>query len=167
MKYSGSLAARTLLAIARQREGLDAPRCAVVFEQLDTSAVLQAALRRTLAEFHLSDLKFAVLVVLFTLDPDPSTPADLAEHTGVSRSAMTEALDQLVAQKCLVRERDQGDRRTIYVRLTAAGHRLVARALPPYLRTAGDAARLLETPMQSALLRGYALIKEGATSFPS
>jgi DNA-binding MarR family transcriptional regulator len=167
MKYSDCLAYRTLIAIARQRQGLDAPRCTVVFEHLDTSAVLSAALRRLLAEYHLSELKFAVLVVLFTLDPDPSTPADLAQHSGVSRSAITDVLDQLAAQKYLVRNRDESDRRTIYIRLTAAGHKILARALPPYLRTAGDAARLLEAPAQSALLRSYALLKEGASSFPA
>jgi len=167
MKYSDCLAYRTLIAIARQRQGLDAPRCTVVFEHLDTSAVLSAVLRRLLAEYHLSELKFAVLVVLFTLDPDSSTPADLAQHTGVSRSAITDALDQLAAQKCLLRDRDESDRRTIYVRLTTAGRKLLARALPPYLRTAGEAARLLDAPGQAGLLRGYGLLKEGASSFPA
>ena len=165
MKYSDCLAYRTLLAIARQRQGLDAPRCQVVFEQLDTSAVLQAALHGVLAEYQLSERKFAVLVVLFTLDPDPSTPADLAEHTGVSRSAITEALDQLVEQKCIVRERDDRDRRTIYIRLTPSGHELLDRALMHYLRTAGDIARLLDPSAQSNLLGGSALIKEGAATF--
>jgi DNA-binding MarR family transcriptional regulator len=165
MKYSDCLAYRTLLAIARQRQGLDAPRCQVVFEQLDTSAVLQAALHRVLAEYQLSERKFSVLVVLFTLDPDPSTPADLAEHTGVSRSAITEALDQLAAQNCIVRERDDRDRRTIYIRLTPSGHELLDRALMQYLRTAGDIARLLDPPAQSGLLAGNALIKEGAATF--
>jgi len=167
MKYSDCLATRTLIAIARQRQGLDAPRCAVVFEHLDTNALLQTALRRPLAEYQLSDLKFAVLVVLFTLDPDPSTPADLAQHTGVSRSAITDALDQLTAQKSIVRERDDRDRRTIYIRLTAAGRKVLDRALPPYLRAVGDIARLLDPTTQSDLLRGYALLKEGAVSLPA
>lgn len=165
MKYSDCLAYRTLIAIARQRQGLDASRCQVVFEQLDTSAVMQAALHRVLAEYQLSERKFAVLVVLFTLDPDPSTPADIAEHTGVSRSAITEALDQLAAQHCIVRERDNRDRRTIYVRLTAAGQELLDRALMHYLRTAGDIPRLLDPVAQTGLLRGCTLIKEGAATF--
>ena len=165
MKYSDCLAYRTLLAIARQRQGLDAPRCQVVFEQLDTSAVLHAALHRVLAEYQLSERKFAVLVVLFTLDPDPSTPADLAEHTGVSRSAITEALDQLAAQNCIVRERDDQDRRTIYIRLTPTGHELLDPALMQYLRTTGDIARLLDPAAQAGLLAGNALIKEGAATF--
>lgn len=164
MRYSDCLACRTLIAIARQREGLDAPRCQVVFEHLDTTAVLRDALRRPLAAYHLSDLKFAVLVVLFTLDPDPSTPADLAAHAGVSRSAITEALDQLATQKCVVRERDNRDRRTIYIRLTAAGRRILDRALTHYLHTAGDIARRLDPSAQSGLLRGYALVKEGAAN---
>jgi DNA-binding MarR family transcriptional regulator len=167
MKYGDCLVTRTLLAVARQRLGLDAPRCAAVFGLLDTSAVLLAALRRPLAESGLSELKFGVLVVLFTLDPDPSTPADLAGHTGVSRSAITDALDQLAAQKFIVRERDDRDRRTIYIRLTAAGHRTLARALPRYLRTAGAIARRLDLPAQTGLLRDLALLKEDAALCPA
>jgi DNA-binding MarR family transcriptional regulator len=164
MKYTDCLAYRTLIAVARQRAGLDAPRCAVVFEHLDAAGAVHAPLHEALAEYQLSDLKFAVLVVLFTLDPDPSTPADLAQHTNVSRSAITDALDQLIAQKCIARERDHLDRRSIHIRLTAAGRKLMDRALTHYLRIAGDLARLVDPPAQSALLRGYALLKSGATT---
>lgn len=167
MKYSDGLACRTLLAIARQRPGLDAARCAVVFGHLDTAAAVQAVLHGLLAKYRLSDLKFAVLVVLFTLDPDPSTPADLAQHAGVSRSAITDALDQLAVQKCVVRERDRADRRSTYVRLTATGRRIMDRALTQYLCAAGRIARLADRPAQSALLGGYALLNQGAATFPS
>lgn len=165
MKYRDSLPCRTLLAVARQRPGLDAARCAAVFDFLDAAGAGEAALHGALAKYHLSDLKFAVLVVLFTLDPDPSTPADLAQHAGVSRSAITDALDRLAGQKYVVRQRDPSDRRSIYVRLTGPGRKLMDRALGQYLRTAGEIARLLDGPAQSRLLGGCALLKEGAATF--
>ncbi len=118
-----------------------------------------------LAEYRLSDLKFAVHVVLLTRDPAPCPPADLAQHASVSRSAITDALDQLAAQKCIVRTRDPHDRRSIYVRLTAPGRKTLDRALTQYLRTAGGIARLVDRPAQSGLLGGYALLKEGTATF--
>lgn len=162
-----TLACSTLLAVARQRKGFDAPRCRLVLEHLDTTASLQAALHEVLTRHQLSDLKFAVLVVLFALDPDPVTPANLAFHTAASRPAITEAVDQLFAQQLVQRERDTQDRRAIYINLTDTGRAAVDRALNDYLRAAGEIAHYTDPAVQTELLGGYARLREGIARLTS
>jgi len=162
MKYSDSLAVRTLLTIARQRQGLDSARCQLVFEHIDTAMLLREALQKPLHEYHLSYLQFAVLVVLFTLDPDPVSAAVLADHTLVSRSAITEALDHLELMKFAVRTRDTNDRRMIFVRITQVGRQTVDQALMRVLNAAGSAAHQIDASAQQQLHRFYHLLQEGA-----
>ncbi|WP_339897998.1 MarR family transcriptional regulator [uncultured Gilvimarinus sp.] len=49
------------------------------------------------------------------------TPAALAECLGVDRSAITRLLDRLADKGLVVRDHDDGDRRSIRVSLTAVG----------------------------------------------
>ncbi|WP_158277412.1 MarR family transcriptional regulator [Opitutus sp. ER46] len=147
-----TLAFRTLLAIAHQRHGLDERRCRSVLEFLSTAAAVRAALRRELADFELTDLSMAVLVVLFALDPDPSTPADLAEHTGATRSAMTEVIDRLETRTLVLRQRDTRDRRMIYIHLTETGRTLADKALVRFLEASARVAQHLEASAGDALL---------------
>lgn len=165
MKRIESLAAHALIAIARQREGFDAERCRLVFEHLDTSTMLHAAIHQTLAPHHLSELQFGVLVVLFSLDPELISSADLAAHTAVSRSAITEALDNLEMQKLVIRTRDTHDRRVIHVRLSAAGRALVEPATLGFLRTVQTVTRYLDDSVSPKMLAGYARLQQGAANF--
>lgn len=164
MKRTECLAAHALLTIARQRDGFDAERCRLVLEYLDTSAMLRAAIHRALAPHKLSESQFSVLVVLFSLDPDPIGSADLAIHTAVTRSAITDALDHLEEKGFITRARDNFDRRVIYVRLTAEGRALVEPATQGVLRVVQSITRLLDTTIRQHVLAGCALLQEGATT---
>lgn len=161
------LAGRTLVSVARQRKGLDAGRCQLVFEHLDTAQVLQHTLQRALAEYRLSELQFAVLVALFAIDPAPTTPAELADYTAVSRAAITDALVRLEERATISRARDQADRRICRVELTDAGRTTVDRALVEYLKAAGDSARLIDVPAQRELLSAYRRLQQGAEQPPA
>lgn len=164
MKRSDSLAARTLMNVARQRKGNDAELCRVVFEHIDTTATLHAAIHQALAPFQLSELQFGVLVVLYTLDPEPVSAADLATHTAVSRSAMTEALDHLEQQQLVSRTRDDRDRRIVRVALTATGRTTVEPATQSFLHSLTTTTRFIDTATRASLLGGYALLQAGAGS---
>lgn len=129
-----SQSARTLLAIADRRGGAGAARCRLVFDHLAAAARLRRSLQRALTRHQLSELQFATLVVLSEAEPEPVPMAVLAEHAAVSRPAMTESLDKLEAQHWASRSRDRNDRRSIQVRITAAGREKVDRAIDDYLR---------------------------------
>ncbi len=167
IRRADCLAGRTLVSVARQRKGLDAGRCQLVFEHLDTAQVLQQTLHRALAEYRLSELQFAVLVALFAIDPAPATPADLADYTAVSRAAITDALVRLEELAMILRARDEADRRVCRVQLTAAGRTTVDRALVEYLKAAGESARLIDVPAQRELLTAYRRLQQGAEQRPA
>lgn len=161
-KRSECLAARTLLAIARQRRGLDGARCQLVFEHFDTAFALQTTLHRMLADENLSELQFGVLVALFALDPEPAIAADLASYTAVSRAAITDVLVRLESLQLIQRTRDLADRRVYRLRLTDAGRAAVERALVRYLETVGALARDIEPAAQTDLLRAYRQLQDAA-----
>jgi len=161
-KRNDCLTCRTLIAVARQRKGLDPERCQLVFEHLDTAQVINSALHRVLADHQLNDLQFGVLVAMFTLDPEPVAPADLADYNAVSRAAVTDALVRLEASKLIARTRDETDRRIFHLRLTDAGRSMINEALVSYLRAVGDAARHVEPSALPTLLTAYARLHQGA-----
>lgn len=156
-----TLAFRTLLDVARQREGLDESRCRLVLEFLSTAAAIRTNLNRALATLGLGELKLGVLVVLFGLDPTPATPADLAVHTGATRSAMTDVLDGLESRAYVRRERDHTDRRLIYVHLTDLGRAAAETALVQFLRQVGHVARHVPADAGPPLLTVSAQLVQG------
>lgn len=163
MMTRDTLAFRTLLNVARMRTNVDEARCRLVLEFLSTAGAVQIALHRDLSEIELTELKLGVLVVLFMLDPAPSRPADLAAHTGVTRSAITDALDQLQAQALIRRQRDTEDRRLIHIRLTTAGRKAADVALNRYLENVGRIARYVKPHTEPPLLALCAQLNEGST----
>ena len=138
-----SQSARALLSLAGRRNGIDAARCSLAFAHLGTAERLRCSLRSALARHQLSDLQFAILVLLFEVEPEPIPMAVLANHAGVSRSAVTDALDGLEALGRAGRARDRCDRRIIQVRITADGREKIDQAINDYLRAAMHAAHNL------------------------
>jgi DNA-binding MarR family transcriptional regulator len=129
-----SQSARALLALAGGRRGFDTARCGLAFSYLATAARMHRGLRSALAHHRLSDLQFAILVQLFEVEPAPIPIAVLADHAGVLRSAVTDALDGLEAAGFANRTRDRQDRRVIQVRITAVGYERTDQAINDYLR---------------------------------
>jgi DNA-binding MarR family transcriptional regulator len=137
-----SQSARTLLALAGCRSGIDTARCELAFSYLGAAARMRCGVRSALARHQLSDLQFAILVVLFEAEPEPIPMAILADHAGVSRSAVTDALDGLEISGLANRARDRRDRRIIQARITAAGCEKTDQAINDYLGAAGHAANI-------------------------
>jgi DNA-binding MarR family transcriptional regulator len=153
---------RTLLATARHRSGLDETSCWLVLEWLETGLAVRETLRKTLASHRLSELKFSVLVTLFTLDPSPPTEADLANHARVTRPSVSRALDELQEQRLVTRVPGKIDHRFVNVRLTKKGHAAIDEAIQQYLKTAGHLARFLEKDVQTAASVVCARLRSGA-----
>lgn len=139
-----SPSARTLLAIAGRRADIDVARCRLAFAHLGAAARLRRILLARLTHHRLSELQFAILVVLFENEAKPIAMAVLAKHAAVSRSAVTDALDSLEAVRFASRARDHGDRRVFLVRITAAGSEKIDQAINDYLCSVIQAAHRVE-----------------------
>ena len=101
--------------------------------------------------------------ILSHLDSVEPTPlSQLASHMGVTVSTMSIAVDRLVRQGYVVRDRAESDARVRHVRLTTAGERLRAaqKVLEPQLVRA-MLSRLSPTERRDAL-RGLELLGTAA-----
>jgi DNA-binding MarR family transcriptional regulator len=158
---TASFVVRTLIAIAERRQAIDGARCRLALLHFETATLLHRSLRRALAPHKLTDLPFAVLVILFSTEPEPISASVLAEHAAVSRAAITDALDKLESLQFASRARDDSDRRIIYVRITPAGQEAVDAAINDYLHAAADAACDVRPAAQRALLAAYLQLLRG------
>lgn len=77
----------------------------------------------------------------------------LAARVGLSLSAMTRAVDQLVTQDLVRRWDDPGDRRLCYVAATSAGRRLVCRIQQGMLRAEEEILGRVAPSTRGALIR--------------
>ncbi len=113
-----------------------------------------------------SDHKFTVLVVLLALDPQASTPSDLAAHAAITRASMTEVLDALDRRGWIARRRDPANRRTLRVTLTTRGRRAITEAATLYLKIAHDVVRPLPAADLAAFARVCAFLQAAGKSLP-
>ena len=58
---------------------------------------------------------------------------EISDGLGIAKSAVTKTVDRLEQRGLLVRERDPGDRRTVYGALSPAGHEVFAAARPVFV----------------------------------
>ena len=68
----------------------------------------------------LTSRQLAIMLIVY-LDPPPHTVRGLAAALGVSKPAVTRALDTLGAEGLLKRVRDEADRRNVFVQRTIQG----------------------------------------------
>lgn len=84
---------------------------------------MREAFNDALTEHEVSWPQWMILNVLF--HELATTPAQIADHIAVDRSAVTRLLDRLEAKQLVQREHDGLDRRSVKVHLTRSGHALV------------------------------------------
>lgn len=108
--------------------GGDAAR--LVMALLTTARRIDAECAALLSGHDLSEGRLAVLLAV---SQEPGiTPAALAAQLEVTRATVTGLLDGLEAQDLLFRATAEGDRRTLCIRTTTAGERLVESLTPVY-----------------------------------
>lgn len=134
---------KMLVRITRQSQLGDPEACAAILALLSASRQLHNHLHRVLARLDLSEVKLTTLVSLYAIDPEPSTPADLALHAQVSRATMTDTLEALHTRNWIVRDRTRSDRRVLHIHLTDEGRALIERTVRPFLTTLNQCAQAL------------------------
>lgn len=139
-----SLPLQRLLYIARQSGVAEPSSCAATLLLLSTGRAVRHGLHRIMKPLGMSEARFLSLVTLYTLDPVPSCPANLAYHVEVTRTAMTDTLDQMEKQGWVRRERLATDRRVVRVFLTDQGREIAAGAIRHFLKAASVLAESLK-----------------------
>ncbi len=129
----------------RERPDLDAQALAVVGRILRLAGILERRANLTLEEFGIPIWAFDVLGTLRRHGkPYSMTPTELMQSAMLSSGAMTNRIDRLEKLGLVVRKPDRHDRRSLQVRLTPKGRKLVDAAAVVRFDEAADA--LCKTP---------------------
>ena len=121
-----------LLKAAEKYPTLNPSACEAFLHLLRTGDAVFAAESAHLSRHEISQGRFTVLMLLNRCAEQPSTPAELADEAGVTRATMTGLVDTLEKDGLVTRKNDSADRRTVLVKLTRAGLKLLDRMLPGY-----------------------------------
>jgi len=96
----------------------------------------------------LTQRQLAVLLTIY-LTPPPHTVRGLAEHLGVSKPAITRALDTLSIKGLTKRKRDEADKRNVLIQRTVKGSVYLSELSDRIVKAAAE----LENDSRLALLK--------------
>lgn len=89
---------------------------------------------RVCAGHALSRGRLAILMFLANRPEQPMTPTDIAAHCGITRATTSGLLAKLERQRFVRRQAIRQDRRSVHVRVTGRGRRILAQIEPTILR---------------------------------
>lgn len=141
-----------LLKAAEMYPSLDPTACEVFLNLLRTGDDLFEAKSAFLTRHGISQGRFTVLMLLDRCGDSTCTPAELAEESRVTRATMTGLVDTLEKDGLVVRVADAGDRRTIHVRLTKQGRKLIQNMLPDYFEFVASTVKPLNKTERKQLM---------------
>lgn len=137
----------------------------LVMTVLATARRIDAACAEILAEYGLSEGRFAALLAV---EETPGlSPAQLAERIGVTRATVTGLLDGLVTAGLITRRVQAKDRRAQTLQMTPAGAELVSVLVPEYRSWLHDAAVAIASADQTAAVKVMATLQRNLADRPS
>jgi DNA-binding MarR family transcriptional regulator len=149
---------RILAEWAAEWPGLDMSPQGIVGRISRLSRFLERGLVNTFEKFRLNGGEFDVLATLRRKSgtEEALSPTSLADALMLSSAAMTNRIDRLVEAGLVTRERDEADRRAVWVRLSDTGRQLIDQALVEHVKTEAamiDALTPTEQKTLAKLLR--------------
>ncbi|WAS95791.1 MarR family winged helix-turn-helix transcriptional regulator [Nannocystis punicea] len=138
----------------RERPELDASAMAVVGRILHLGRLLEAGANERLRAAGISYTDLDVLATLRRSGaPYRLTPTALRKSVLLTSGAMTACLNRLEERGLLVRRAEDGDRRSLAAALTAAGIRLIDKAIVTRFEQAEEAVAGLSAAERAELAR--------------
>ncbi len=122
----------TLEKFATRYPQADISAISAFLHLLRVATDLSIALDACLSRHGLLQGRWWVLILLMREEALSSTPSVLAEKAGVTRATMTGLLDGLERDGLVARELGSQDRRSVSIRLTAAGQQKLDEVMPDY-----------------------------------
>ena len=145
-----------LEAEAKRFSALDPSTVLAFLSVLIVAADVERSVEPHFARYGLTQGRFILLVALRRRPDQTATPAELADHAGVTRATITGLLDALEKDGLVERSHRTDDRRSVHVKLTRKGVTLLEKTLPDhYTRIGALMAKLTKAEKkQLALLLG-------------
>lgn len=159
-----------LLEAARHFPDLDPTACEAFLHLLRAGDEVHRQREAYLQTHGISSGRLTVLMLLLDKGkniPEPRTPAELADMSGVSRATMTGLIDTLERDGLVTRKPDAIDRRMMSVHLTSRGHEALQRILPGYFRGTSALMQTLSESERKTLVSLLNKILERALALKS
>jgi DNA-binding MarR family transcriptional regulator len=155
----------TLKKFAQRYPQADISAVSAFLHLLRLATDLSFALDACLSLHGLLQGRWWVLILLMREENLTSTPSALAEKAGVTRATMTGLIDGLERDGLVERLLDSRDRRSVSVRLTAAGQSRLDQVMPDYYRRVHDCMAGLDESDRERLHELLNLIGSGIEAF--
>ncbi len=160
-----------LLEASRELPDLDPSATVVFLNLLRTGDEAFRVVEAHLAKYEITQGRFGVLMALWGVCQRAGrstrlTPAELADHTGVTRATITGLIDTLEGAGLVTRTPHPDDRRMMTVGLTARGENLLLRILPAHFRQMAQLMDPLSEPERKTLVRLLTKILGRAAELP-
>jgi DNA-binding MarR family transcriptional regulator len=126
-----------LEAEAKRFATLDPQTVLAFLSVLIVASEVERTVEPHFARYGLSQARFVVLMALRRRPEQTATPAELADHAGVTRATITGLLDALEKEALVERSHRADDRRSLHVRLTKKGVALLEKILPDHYARIG------------------------------
>ncbi len=117
---------------------------------------MQEAFNGAVAQYGVSWAQWMVLNAVYY--QRAKTPAQIAQHIGVDRSAITRLVDRLEAKGLVERSRENADRRSINIELTTKGKNLIPTLLESAKSHEKQFIELLDEREKSNFFRGLSVL---------
>jgi DNA-binding MarR family transcriptional regulator len=147
-----------LLEASRELPDLDPSATEVFLNLLRAGDEAFRVVEMHLAKYDITQGRFGVLMALWGVCQREGcatslTPAELADHTGVTRATITGLIDTLERSGLVTRTQHPDDRRMMSVGLTPRAERLLHRILPAHFRQMAWLMDPLSEPERKTLVR--------------
>jgi DNA-binding MarR family transcriptional regulator len=150
-----------LAKFAERYPDADVTAIASFLHLLRVATDLSLALDACLSKHDLLQGRWWVLILLMREEHLSSTPSLLAEKVGVTRATMTGLIDSLEQSGLVERVFDKSDRRSVIIKLTAAGQAKLDVVMPDYYRRLRQCMQGLDENNRSQLQHILSLINLG------
>jgi len=117
---------------------------------------MQESFNGVVAEHDVSWAQWMVLNAVYF--EKAKTPAQIAQHIGVDRSAITRLVDRLESKGLVIRSRENADRRSINIELTTKGRNLIPTLLDSAKTQEKQFIELLNDNEQKNFFRGLSVL---------
>lgn len=140
--------------------GIDAQAVRNGLEVCKLHRQTESAIEADLAKWGLSARQVEILESLFFRPDGTVTPAELSDEVGLTRSAMTSALDSLEQPGHIVRSPHASDRRMVTISLTPSGREFIEQRLPERYSRIARITNQISLKDRKTMVRVYTRILE-------
>jgi len=139
---------------AKQRPDLDTEPMALIGRLTRLSARISREMGETFARHGLSAASFDVLATLLRAGPPHAlSPNQLLATMMVTSGTMTNRIDQLQKSGLVARVQNAADKRSVLIRLTAKGRRIIDAAVTDHVKTQTRLVSVISKDDRAALNR--------------